>query len=122
MKYVVTLNNKRYEVEVERGKASILSTSEIDSKATQVVAETPKNQAPVQESGAKDVLKAPMPGTVLEIKVNQGARVKEGDVVIILEAMKMENEITASSSGLVKKILVTKGQMVDTNDALVVIE
>lgn len=122
MKYVVTLNNKRYEVEVESGKASIVSTSEIDSKAPQAATEPAKGQAPVQAGGANTVLRAPMPGTVLDIKVNQGARVKEGDVIFILEAMKMENEITAASSGLVKQILVTKGQLVDTNDALVVIE
>lgn len=121
MKYVVTLNNKRYEVEVERGKASIISTSEIDTKAKEDTVEAPKSQPPVQGSGA-NILKAPMPGTVLDIKVNKGARVNEGDIIIILEAMKMENEITISNSGVVKEILVTKGQLVDTNDPLVLIE
>jgi len=122
MKYIVTLNNKRYEVEVERGKASVISTSEIDSKETKVASETPKSEKMVQATSSVKVLRAPMPGTVLDIKVTQGTRVKEGDIVIILEAMKMENEITATSSGVVSQILVTKGQVVDTNDKLVLIE
>jgi biotin carboxyl carrier protein len=58
---------------------------------------------------------------VLDIKVNEGAEVKEGDVIFILEAMKMENEITATSSGVVTQIVVTKGQLVDTNETLAVI-
>ena len=63
-----------------------------------------------------------MPGAILDIKVTQGARVKDGDVLFILEAMKMENEIMATKDGVVMQILVTKGALVATNDVLAVIQ
>ena len=62
-----------------------------------------------------------MPGNILKILVTQGQQVKEGDVLIILEAMKMENEIVATKSGSVAQILVTKGQVVETGSPLIVI-
>ena len=63
-----------------------------------------------------------MPGTILDIKVNQGARVKEGDILLILEAMKMENEILAPSDGVVSQLFVSKGSSVSTGDNLVSIQ
>ena len=66
-------------------------------------------------------MKSPMPGNILKIQVSQGQQVKEGDVLIILEAMKMENEIVATKSGSVAQIIVTKGQVVETGAPLVVI-
>ena len=60
-----------------------------------------------------------MPGTILNVKVNVGDSVKEGDVVVILEAMKMENEICAPKSGTVAQVLVSKGTSVQTGDALI---
>ena len=63
-----------------------------------------------------------MPGAILDIKVTQGARVKNGDVLFILEAMKMENEITATKDGVVTQILVTKGAIVSTNAVLALIQ
>jgi glutaconyl-CoA decarboxylase len=68
------------------------------------------------------VVCALMPGSVIDIKVNAGEQVKTGDVIIILEAMKMENEITAPKDGMVKEIKVQKGQAVNTGDELIVIE
>jgi biotin carboxyl carrier protein len=62
-----------------------------------------------------------MPGNILKILVSQGQQVKEGDVLIVLEAMKMENEIVATKSGSVAQILVTKGQVVETGTPLIVI-
>lgn len=128
MKYIVTINNNSYEVEVERGKASIAGTNEIAiGKVQQVGGE--KLEKPViitqqvaQINGSGEPLKAPMPGAILDIKVAQGVRVKDGDVLFILEAMKMENEITATKDGVVTKILVTKGALVATNDVLAVIQ
>ena len=64
---------------------------------------------------------APLPGNIFAIKVKQGDAVKAGDVLIVIEAMKMENEVCAPSDGTVKQIAVTKGQMVATGDTLVVI-
>ena len=62
-----------------------------------------------------------MPGTVLDVKVAQGASVKKGDLLLILEAMKMENEILAPCDGTVKQVLAAKGASVNSGDALVVI-
>ena len=64
---------------------------------------------------------APMPGTVLDVKVSQGAAVKKGDLLLVLEAMKMENEILAPCDGTVKQVLAAKGASVNSGDALVVI-
>ena len=62
-----------------------------------------------------------MPGTVLDVKVAQGASVKKGDILLILEAMKMENEILAPCDGTVKQIVAAKGASVNSGDALIVI-
>lgn len=128
MKYIVTINNNSYEVEVERGKATIAGSNEIAIATVQQVGGT-KLENPVTitqqaagTNGAGEPLKAPMPGAILDIKVIQGARVKDGDVLFILEAMKMENEITATKNGVVTKVLVTKGALVSTNDVLAVIQ
>ncbi|MEG2702873.1 MAG: biotin/lipoyl-containing protein, partial [Clostridia bacterium] len=64
---------------------------------------------------------APMPGTILDVKVAQGASFKKGDVLLILEAMKMENEIMAPRDGVVKQIVTTKGASVNSGDTLMVI-
>lgn len=124
MKYVVTLNNKKYEVEVDESEAVL--TSVYDAMPTQPVAAAPV-AAPVSApaapqaaaSGTKVV--SPMPGTILKINVNQGQAVKAGDVILVLEAMKMENDIVAPSDGVVKQILVSKGSTVDTDQLLAVI-
>lgn len=66
-------------------------------------------------------LKAPMPGSVLEVKVSAGDEVNDGDVLLVLEAMKMENELTASQAGTVSEVLVKKGDTVNSGDPLVVL-
>ena len=133
MKYKVTLKNKVYEVEVEQGEAMLVD--EYDAVAPVPVA-APVAAAPVAAAptaaapaaapapaavAAGDAVKSPMPGNILKILVSQGQQVKEGDVLIILEAMKMENEIVATKSGSVAQILVTKGQVVETGSPLIVI-
>ena len=128
MKYKVTLKNKVYEVEVEQGEAMLVD--EYDAVAPVPVA-APVAAAPVAAApaaapapaavAAGDAVKSPMPGNILKIQVTQGQQVKEGDVLIILEAMKMENEIVATKSGSVAQILVTKGQVVETGSPLIVI-
>ena len=72
-------------------------------------------------TGAGEAVNAPMPGTILKVNVQNGQAVKEGEVLCILEAMKMENEIMAPKSGTVTQVLVSKGSKVDTGAALVVI-
>ncbi|MFO7951638.1 MAG: biotin/lipoyl-containing protein [Bacillota bacterium] len=66
-------------------------------------------------------LKAPMPGSVLEVRVSEGDKVEEGDVLLILEAMKMENELTASQAGTVEKLLVNKGDTVENDQTLIIL-
>ena len=124
MKYKVTLNKRVYEVEVEQGEAMLVD--EYDAVAPVPVA-APVAAAPVAAApapaavAAGEVVKSPMPGNILKIQVSQGQQVKEGDVLIILEAMKMENEIVAPKAGSVAQIIVTKGQVVETGAPLAVI-
>ena len=72
-------------------------------------------------TGAGEAVKAPMPGNILKVNVTQGQAVKEGEVLCVLEAMKMENDIMAPKAGTVTQVLVSKGSNVDTGAALVVI-
>ena len=128
MKYKVTLNDRVYEVEVEAGKAMLLDEYEAVAPAVAapapVAAPAAAPAAPAAApavTGAGDAVTAPMPGNILKVNVTQGQAVKEGDVLCILEAMKMENEILAPKAGTVTQVLVTKGSTVDTGAALVVI-
>lgn len=128
MIYKVTLNGKIYEVEVEKGEAVI--QSEYDAALPQsasvaapvaqapVQAAAPQQAAPVAAAGANAIV-APMPGTINAIKVTSGQQVKKGDVLIILEAMKMENEIYADKDGKVGQVFVQKGASVQTGAPLV---
>ena len=116
MKYKVTLNGRTYEVEVEAGKAMLLDEYEAIAPA----APAAPAAAPVA-AGAGDTVSAPMPGTVLKVNVTVGQKVKAGDVLCVLEAMKMENEIKAPKDGKVVQILAAKGANVDTGAALVVL-
>lgn len=127
MIYKVTLNGKIYEVDVEQGEATLLSEYEASLPeivpAKQEVA-TPATQeqkvVSVASSGTSDkAMKAPLPGVINAVKVSVGQTVKKGDVLIILEAMKMENEITAETNGKVSKIFVQKGATVETGAPLV---
>ena len=129
MKYKVTLNGRTYEVEVEAGKAMLLDEYEAIAPAPVAAAPVaaPAAAAPAAApaapvvTGAGEAVNAPMPGTILKVNVTQGQAVKEGQVLVVLEAMKMENEIMAPKSGTVNQVLVSKGASVDTGAPLVVI-
>ena len=131
MKYKVTLNGRTYEVEVEAGQAMLLSEYEAiaPAPAAAPVAAAPAAPAAAPAApaaapvvvGAGEKVNAPMPGTILKVNVTQGQAVKEGDVLCVLEAMKMENEIMAPKAGTVSQVVVSKGSSVNTGDVLVVI-
>ena len=128
MIYKVSLNGKIYEVEVEKGEAVLQAEYEAAlpqaAPAPQAVAAPqqaavaqPAPQAAAATAGAT-VVCAPMNGNINAIKVTSGQTVKEGDVVLVLEAMKMENDIPASKSGKIGQIFVQKGATVDTGAQL----
>ena len=133
MKYKVTLTNRTYEVEVEEGKAMLIDEYEAYAPAAPApVAAAPVAAAPAAAPAAPaapagaalaagEVVKSPMPGNILKINVAPGQKVEEGDVLIVLEAMKMENEIVATKSGTVAQVAVSKGAVVETGAPLVVI-
>ena len=127
MKYVVTLNGKNYEVEVNETEAVVTNVSDAvyapAPVASPAPAAAPAPAAPVAQAVSAEgtVIAAPMPGSIVNINVTVGQAIKAGDVLIILEAMKMENDITAPCDGTVKQILTTKGATVNTDDALIVI-
>ena len=128
-KYTITVNGTAYEVEVE--EAGVVASAPTAAaapkaapapapapKAAPAPAPAPKAAAPVA-AGATTV-SAPMPGKVLSVNVKVGDAVKAGDVLMILEAMKMQNEIMAPADGTVSDVRVSAGQTVGTGDVMIV--
>lgn len=124
MIYKVTLNGKIYEVDVEKGEAIIQKEYEA---AAPVAAPVAAPQAPVAQAapaaapapaGSGNAVKSPLPGTINAVKVQVGQIVKKGDVLFILEAMKMENDIPADRDGKIANIFVQKGATVETGAPL----
>ena len=121
MKYKVTLNNRTYEVEVEAGQAMLVDEYEAYAPAPVAAAPAAASVSAAPALAAGEVVKSPMPGNILKINVTVGQKVNEGDTLLVLEAMKMENEIAASKAGTVAQIIVSKGAVVETGAPLVVI-
>ena len=130
MKYKVTLNGRTYEVEVVADKAMCIAEYEALAPAAAPAA-APAPAAPVASPEAPaasrmtvtggESVKAPMPGNILKVAVKAGDTVKEGQLLCVLEAMKMENEIYAPCAGTVSAVPVSKGSTVNTGDLLVAI-
>lgn len=132
MKYKVTLNGKTYEVEVEVGKVVLLDEYEacapapaaapaaVAAPAAPAAPAAAPAPAPVALSDGEPV-NAPMPGNILRIDVKEGDKVKAGQTLLILEAMKMENEIAAPKDGTVVQIATSKGAVVETGTPLIVL-
>ena len=117
-KYRVIVNGVQYEVELEAmDSASAVSTPA--PVAAPAAAPVPATPAATPAGGEK--VTSPMPGNILAVNVSNGQSVKSGDILFILEAMKMENEILAPCDGVVSAVSVTKGQSVETGALLCVI-
>ena len=137
MKYNVTLNGKIYEVDVTESDAVVTGVTQVPvavaapAVAPVAVAPVAAPSAPAEAPAAAPAVapvsadgtqvKAPMPGTILAVKKNVGEAVKAGDVIVVLEAMKMENDIVAPCDGTVKSINAPKGSTVNTDDVIAVI-
>ena len=137
MKYEISLNGRTYRVEVEVAEPMLMTEFRTYAPAAPVAAApaaAPVAAAPAAPAaapaapaaapaitGAGEPIVAPMPGNILKVNVSNGQAVKEGDVLVVLEAMKMENEILAPRNGTVTQVVVTKGTTVDTGAPLVVI-
>ncbi len=132
MKYNVTLKGKVYEVEVERGEAILVSVTDapvavaaaspLANPAVVAQAAAAAVAAPVPAAAAAKItgeaINAQMPGTVLQVKVNSGDSVAAGQVLVVLEAMKMEIEVKSPRAGKVDQVIAAKGMVVDTGAPL----
>lgn len=134
MKYVVSVNGKKYDIEVEKVAGGYQPMSRQSASAPMARATSTPTAAPVQSapepvkntvtngSTGDTKIEAPMPGTILDVKVNIGDKVNNGQVVLVLEAMKMENEIVSPVDGTISSVTVKKGDAVDSGDVLITIK
>ncbi len=116
-KYRININGISYEVEVEEMGEVQSSSANTQSNAQNTAKPSPVSK-PSQSNGPSEAINAPMPGTIVDIKVKEGEAVKSGQVIMVLEAMKMENEIVAPKDGKVVAIKAAKGASVSSGEAL----
>jgi len=115
--YTITVNGVAYDVTVEEGAGAPVAAAPRAAAAAPRAAAPAAKPAAAAGAGANKI-KAPMPGKILNIKVNVGDDVKKGQVIMILEAMKMENEIVADVDGKVASVNTTVGASVEADDVL----
>ena len=116
--YTITVNGNVYDVTVEEGTGSTAGAAKAAAPKAAAPKAAPKAAAPAGAQGAVKV-NAPMPGKILKVNVNAGAAVKKGDVLLVLEAMKMENEICAPHDGTVATVECAAGDSVESGKVLV---
>ena len=120
-KYNITVNGNTYEVFVEEADASASApvySAPVAPTATAAAPAAPKAAPAASAATGATKVTAPMPGTILAVKVTAGQSVKKGDVICVLEAMKMENDIPAPCDGVIASINTTKGASVAAGDVL----
>ena len=135
-KFSITVNGQAYEVEVEEiGGAPSFAAAPVAAPVPVAAAPAPVAAAPAPKAApapapkaaaaapaGAEVISAPMPGNINDVRVSAGQQVKKGDILVILEAMKMENEIMAPHDGTVASVNVNKGATVNTGDTLVTLK
>ena len=121
MKYVVTLNGKNYEVVVEKGEAVLERVTDVQDDVAPAPAATTVPTVPPAQSVSGTEVRAPMPGLVVQVARKAGSCVKKDDVILILEAMKMENEIVAPCDGVLSQVAVNNGDQVKNGELLFVV-
>ena len=124
-KFLINVNGKGYEVDVEEIKDGVVPQPMVAAPAPAAPAAAPVPKAApapaAAPAGEGEKVEAPMPGNIMKINVKVGDTVAEGDVLIVLEAMKMENDIVSPKAGKVTSVTVQQGATVDTGDVLVTI-
>ncbi len=135
-KFRVRVNNKNYDVEVEELSSSQTTVSQVNTQVQQPAVPSapktvstpvqkkpePKPQTSVTVNEGETIIESPMAGVIVEVLANIGAHVKRGDTLLVLEAMKMENNILATRDGIVKSVNVSKGQEVEVGAPLIILE
>ena len=117
----VEVNGTHYKVEMEKQPKAAPAKPVVRPLPNSTAAPTTPVVKPAAQSTGKSGVKSPLPGVILDIKVNVGDTVKKGQTIIILEAMKMENEILAPHDGTVAQVIVSKGSTVETDSPLIVL-
>lgn len=123
MKYKITLNSKTYEVEVVEGEATLLNEYEAVANTVKKEETVVANNAQAQENNTitskGNSFNSPLPGSVLKVNVSAGQKVKKGEVILVIESMKMENDVCIDKDGTITNVLVSKGTQVAVGTPLV---
>ncbi len=121
-RFNITVNGKAYDVAVEEIDSASAPAAMPSSAPASAPSAAVQADSPAPSAGEGEKVSAPMPGTVLDVKVSSGDSVSKGQVIMVLEAMKMENDIVAPCDGKVTSVLAKKGDTVNSGDTLATIQ